>query len=404
MKLRFLITVALVISAACTPNTDGGTPEESGASNPIAVATASCLEVGAGIPGLDAWVESVRSAHGISVSLFGVSPSDALKRSDGYELLEINHAFGPLREQLRISADAIRRLGPDCIERYDLIMQVSDNLVVLAAAEISCTINPTKSVSIWACPSVQLGKWREQLVLDPLSQLDLPINPPSPEYLAALTPWVSKPGDTYALGASISTAVACEATSGALQAPALVLAEALASIDFLFEDVHSSPLTSKSSSKTSAVHNLWESDSPTAADDAGAGYWNAFTLAAAKKNSLAAEIRVVLLDANVGIREICASMETSVADLLGPVDQPVPKGSKGLGSMGSVVSALEGCESASFRKKQAEALGNPLLTEEGMCVRILVFRGLSSVIGDFVDVAATAGQYSNFVTVKEAQP
>lgn len=404
MKLRILLAVALIFSAACTPNPDGGAPEGSGASNPVAIATDACLKIGASIPGLDLWLESVRSAHGVSVSFSGVSPSDALKRSDGYELLELNHAFSPFRDQLRSSADAIRRLGPDCVMRYDLIMQLSDNLVVLAAAEISCTFNPAKSISLWSCPNVQLGSWRGQLVSDLLSRLDLPINPPTPEYLAGLAPWISNPGDIYALSASISTATACKATSGALQAPALAWAEALASIDFLFEDVHSSPLTSKSNSSASAVHDIWESSSASAAEDAAAQRWNILTLAAAKKNAEAEGIRNALLGANADIREICGPMELAVADLVGPADETVPKGSEGLGSIGAVISALNGCGNAGFRERQAEAMGNPVLIDETLCVRILVFRGLTTVSSDFVDVAVAAGQYSNFLTVNEARP
>lgn len=402
MRVAAFVPILLSVTIACAPSQSGNIPEAGSLPNPIEIATKQCTDIAAGIPGLNSWVDSVRSADGVTTSLLGVMPSDVLDRRMGYELIELNYAFDPIRKLLLDSADEIRAIGPDCIKHFDAAIQLGDNLPLIGAAIIMCTMAKETWVTTWTCPSIQLEKWRTQLISDLVTSMDAPVSPPTPEYLASLGAWSPASNDLYSLGANISTSAACNTASGFLQALTPNWIAWVATVDYSLEDEHNSPLSTLSLSKTGPVHQLWEQESDKKGDDAMFENFKSLLNSATKNYDLAKEMRDLVLSSNAGIESLCLPLTTEVENLVGPADRKVPANSLGLGSLGSVVAGFTGCSKASFRKQEAKKMGNPMLTEQGMCIRLLYFGGFVTVTEHYVGVHNAASLYSHYVSVSEA--
>lgn len=398
-RIAFVLS-ALLVASACQASSPPANSEPL-SDDPNMAADRECSDLISAVPGLEDWIDSVRTADGITEEI-GL-PYDDLDRSDGYELLELAYSGFELRSEISDSADAIRRQGLGCIDRFDAIIEVSDNLVVLGAAMVSCTISQEQYIAvIYTCPTFELVEWRAVLVTELLASVELPIEAPSPEYLAQLKPWRSGSDDEVGLNQNLSASAACNTASGLVGAMPLFWFQFVAGEDYRAEAVHKSPLSVSSVSDTGPVHRLWEAEKKSKAEDAAFGYFTTIVNVAARKLELASELRRALVDVNPRLTELCRSVTAEVEKLIGPIDAKVPKNSVGLGVYGAMIEAFLKCSNNSYIKRKAKELGDPLMTSPGMCLRRLYWGSFETISGIYVNVMVELGKHSNFVSVAEA--
>ena len=399
-KAIAVVLSTLLLAGACQTTTPPISPGLL-SDDPNMAADRECSNIATNIPGLVDWTNSVRTADGI-IKNIGL-PYEDLDRSDGYELVELAYAAYEFRPKVLDSADAIRRQGLGCVERFDAIIEISDNLVILGAAMVSCTISQEQyKAMIWTCPTFELAEWRQALVSDLLEVLEVPIVAPTPEYLVALKPWNSGSNDEFGLSQNLSSSTACNTTSGLVEALPLFWFAHVAGEDYRAEVVHSSPLNSKSGSDTGPVHQLWEEEKESKADDAAFGYFTTIANVAARKMELASELRRTVVEVNPRLTELCRLVTVEVEKLIGPTDVKVPKNSLGVGAYASMIEAFIECGKNSYVKKKARELGDPLMTSPGWCLRRLYWGGFRDISEIYVDVMVQLGKYSHFVSVAEA--
>lgn len=397
--IAFVLSVLLLAGACQTTTPPVGS--ELLSDDPNMAADRECTNIAAAIPGLLDWTKSVRSADGITKNI-GL-PYENLDRSDGYELVELAYAAYEFRSKIMDSADAIRRQGLGCVERFDAFIEISDNLVVLGTAMVSCTIPQEQyKAMIWTCPISELAEWRQVLVADLLAALEVPIEAPTPEYLVALKPWDSGSDDDFGLSQNLSSSTACNTASGLGEAFPLFWFAHVAGEDYRAEVVHSSPLSSSSVSDMGPVHRLWEAKKESQADDAAFSYFTTIVNVAARKLELASELRRTVVKASPRLTELCRSVTVEVEKLIGPTDGKVPKNSLGVGAYASMIEAFLECNKNSYQKKKAKELSDPLMTTPGWCVRRLYWGGFKDISAIYVDVMVELGKYSHFVSVAEA--
>ena len=395
-----VVLSALLLVGACQTTTPPISSELL-SDDPNMAADKQCSNIVTAIPGLLDWTSSVRTADGITKDI-GL-PYDDLDRSDGYELVELAYTAYEFRAKIMDSADAIRRQGLGCVDRFDTIIEISDNLVVLGAAIVSCTIPQEQyKAMIWTCPTDELAEWRQALVSDLLAALEMPIEAPTPEYLVALKPWNSGSDDDFGLSQNLSSSAACNTASGLVEALPLFWFAYVAGEDYRAEVVHSSPLSSKSVSDMGPVHRLWEAEKESKADDAVFSYFTTIVNAAARKLELASELRRTVVEVNPSLVGLCRPVTVEVEKLIGPTDVKVPKSSFGVGEYASMIEAFIGCSKNSYIKKKAKELSDPLMTYSGWCVRRLYWGSFKNISAIYVEVMAQLGKYSHFVSVAEA--
>lgn len=394
-----MLTALLLVGAcqATTPSSSGELPSD----DPNIATERECSNIVKSVPGLEEWISAVRSADGIASGI-GL-PYEDLDRSDGYELVELSYAADQFRPKLMDSADAIRRQGPGCVERLDAILDIGDNLVVLGAAMVSCTIPQDQyNAVIWTCPTFELAEWRQTLVSDLLATLEVPLEAPTPEYLVTLKTWNSGSDDEYGLSQNLSTAAACNTASGLVEALPQFWFAYVAGEDYRAEVLHSSPLSYKSASDTGPVSRLWEAAKESKADDAVYDIFTSVVNIAARKLELAAELRKTVIEVNPALIDLCRPVTAEVEKLIGPAEAKRPKNGLGVGAFSSMIEAFIECGKNSYVEKKAKELGDPLMTSPGMCLRRLYWGGFQDISTAYVAVMTQLGKFSHFESVAEA--
>lgn len=400
LRIAALLLALATVTIACIPNSAGGNDSLKDSMSDDAIADTQCSAIAEGVVGLQDWIAKVMNAHAI-VTPIGLAYED-LFRSDGYELLELSYSFEPIGTQLQSKAAEIRQLGGGCIAKYDAVMHMGENLPVLGAAFVSCTIPQDQyKASLWTCPTFNLTQWRDRLVMDKLSEFDSPISAPTPEYLANLKPWNSGSNDNVGLSENLSSVRACQTASGFVQASPGFWFNFVAGEDYRAESIHRSPLSIMSSSDTGPVHQLWEVDNKSDASDASFGYFNAFANAAARRIKVAADLQRLLIEAMPATVQLCSPVTAAVEKLIGSSNVKVPKNGTGNGSMGNVIEAFIKCGDKSFQEMKAKELGDPLIDSPGMCLRRLYWGGFKVVSEHYVDVMDRLAGFSYFRSVSE---
>ena len=406
MRLITLLLVVATVAAGCAPNSTTVDPESSQSAAIQDPANIKCNELINDVSGLEEWIAAVRVSGAYAKELGFSLPSEVFDRADGYQAFELSLAFGDWAAENTIRARAIevreqvRELGPGCIQRFDAILQLADNIAVLAAAVISCTLSSDKVYAAsFACGDSEFEGWRRQLISSRLEIIDQPIEGPSPEYVAGYRQWseVANPGLE-----SLSAFDVCLASSGYLYAPVAGLVNRLAVEDYLLQSEPLSPLLSRSEFEFSPVRLLWDASSPDKAmDGAVVMFGNFLNTAARRKRPSVTKLVNALRNSNPNVESRCIQPSNSMEALIGSLAVKVPAKSYGLGSLGDAAEAAASCSKDSFRKKMATELGNPLIEDYSFCFGRLWYGQFPVIIGQYVQVHSDLAAQSNFTKLFE---